>query len=359
MADELAICARLGGSRDQLDGLRIDVARRHGVHLLVAGTLTSEEVATGWGKELLRELRSAAAFQTRRDECLRALLDALAAAGILAMVFKGAALAHTLYEQPWERPAADIDILIDRTDRERCETVLRAEGWQRDPESNAELASTQRHYSKTLPSGRTEFVDLHWKVVNPPLFADVLAHGDLRPSAVPIGALGPGAWTLADGDALFVACIHLAAHHAEQPRLLWLLDVHRLGERLTTAHEARFLSLVERRGMRAVTRHVLDAAARCFGGARVTALAKAIPAERAVEPSAQVLRPLSRAMLVRADLAALGSWRDRAALIREHLFPSSEYLRTVYPGWPTALLPVAALHRIVTGAPRWLRSPRK
>jgi hypothetical protein len=358
-ADELAICARLSGSRDQLDELRIDVARRHGVHLVLAGTLTSHELATGWGRELLRELRTAAAFQVRRDDLLRGLLDALSADGILPLVLKGAALAHTLYDQPWERPAADIDLLIDRADRERSETILRTDGWLRDPESNAELASTQRHYSKTLPSGRTEFVDLHWKIANPPLFADVLAYGDLASRAVPIGVLGSGARTAAEEDALLLACVHIAAHHAEQPRLVWLLDVHRLGERLTAAHEARFLSLVESRGMRAVTRYVLDAAARCFGGARVTALAEAIGTAPAVERSAQVLRPLSRAMLVRADLAALGSWRDRVALLREHLFPSTEYLRTVYPGWPTALLPVAALHRIVAGAPKWLRSPRR
>jgi hypothetical protein len=329
--DELAICARLGGSQDPLDEQRVDVARRHGVHLLLAGRLTSQERAAGWGTELLRELRTAAAFQTRRDELLRGLLDALAAARVRPLVIKGAALAHTLYDQPWERPSADIDLLIDREDRERCEAALRAAGWTRDPESNAELASTQRHYSKTLPSGRTEFVDLHWKVANPPLFADVLAYGDLTSRAVPVAALGPGAWTLSDDDALLLACIHIAAHHREQPKLLWLLDVHRLAERLTPAHAAHFLSLVEGRGMRAVTRHVLDAAGRSVGGARVMALAASIATQRADEPSAQVLRPISRARLLRADLAALGSWRDRAALIREHLFPSAEYLRTMYP----------------------------
>ena len=297
-------------------------------------------------------------MQARRDDVVRGVLAAFDAGGIAPLLLKGAALAHTLYAEPWLRPRADIDLLIAHRERDQCDAVLRTEGWTRDPESNGELASTQRHYSKTLPSGRTEFVDLHWKVANPPLFADVLGYADLLSRAVTIPVLGPAAQTLAESDALFLACVHIAAHHAQQPRLLWLLDVHRLAERLRPADERHFQSLAERRQMRAVCRHVLALAGSCFRGARVTALADSIPDVGLVEPSSRVLNPVSRATLVRADLAALDNWRDRAALIREHLFPSATYLRAIYPGWPAAFLPLAALHRIVSGAPKWFRSTR-
>jgi hypothetical protein len=58
---------------------------------------------------------------------------------------------------------------------------------------------------------------------------------------------------------------------------------------------------------------------------------------------------------VRADLAALPTWRDRTLLIAEHLFPSFGYLQSRYPRCPKALLPAAAVHRIVAGAPKWFK----
>ena len=65
---------------------------------------------------------------------------------------------------------------------------------------------------------------------------------------------------------------------------------------------------------------------------------------------------LSQADILRSDLASLG-WRRGAALLREHLFPSPAYMRSLYAGWPSVLLPAAYLHRIVSGAPKWLRRP--
>ena len=56
--------------------------------------------------------------------------------------------------------------------------------------------------------------------------------------------------------------------------------------------------------------------------------------------------------VARADLAALTSWRSKLALVREHVCPPIAYMRTKYPV-PADLLPLAYLHRIVRGAPRW------
>jgi hypothetical protein len=57
--------------------------------------------------------------------------------------------------------------------------------------------------------------------------------------------------------------------------------------------------------------------------------------------------------VARADLAALTSWRSKLALIREHVCPPIAYMRTKYARCPPILLPLAYLHRIVRGAPRW------
>ena len=57
--------------------------------------------------------------------------------------------------------------------------------------------------------------------------------------------------------------------------------------------------------------------------------------------------------VARADLMMLSSWRQRFALVREHLFPPVAYMRTKYAGCPAVLLPLAYLYRIVRGAPKW------
>jgi hypothetical protein len=63
----------------------------------------------------------------------------------------------------------------------------------------------------------------------------------------------------------------------------------------------------------------------------------------------------SHAAVLRQDLLALSTWRERGQLIREHLFPPRSYIRGKY-GAPSALmLPALYAWRILSGAPRWLR----
>ena len=92
------------------------------------------------------------------------------------------------------------------------------------------------------------------------------------------------------------------------------------------------------------------------GDGAAAAIAAGLPPDTAAEPSARWLRGGSRAARLGTELAALATWRERVTLLQEHLFPSAAYLRAKYPRCPERLLPVAALHRILAGAPAWLRS---
>ena len=57
------------------------------------------------------------------------LLDALAAVGIRPVVFKGAALAHTLYPSPACRPMGDIDLWVTEAEMPAAITVLAGLGY--------------------------------------------------------------------------------------------------------------------------------------------------------------------------------------------------------------------------------------
>ena len=66
------------------------------------------------GAALRREERVAAVFDVRREDETRRVLDAFGDAQIDVLVFKGAALAHTVYAAPHLRPRTDVDLLVDR-----------------------------------------------------------------------------------------------------------------------------------------------------------------------------------------------------------------------------------------------------
>ena len=178
--DERAIGMWLRAPGAALTAPAIAAARRHGVHLLIADTLTRLPGELDWGATLGRELRTAAVLHLRREAMVTAALDRLHAAGVEVLLLKGAGLAHVAYDAPYLRPRVDTDLLIRREALESAHAALIAGGSIEDLESDGELASTQRHYTRTIDGARDEHIDLHWRVANPPAFARVLSFDELR-----------------------------------------------------------------------------------------------------------------------------------------------------------------------------------
>jgi hypothetical protein len=273
---------------------------------------------------------------------------------------KGAGLAYTLYQFPHLRPRADVDLMIARRDLGRAERALAEDGWTRVAEQDGDLITTQRHYVPSGPAQSVEQLDLHWEIANPHHFRDTVTFEELWSRAVPVTALGSGARTLSDPDALLVACIHRVAHHQDVIELLWLWDIHLLASRLSVDERSRFVTLAARASMRAVCRRSLELASTSFrtpGAADLIAALRPLPGEP-LEPSARFLGGgLRQVDLLRCDLSVLRGWAERLALIGGHLFPPATYMRSAYPLCPGTLLPLAYVHRIVRGAPKWFRRP--
>ena len=355
-AEERALCVRVATGKGAMTSGLVAAARRHRLHLVVAAGLSDPERHTDVGLSLLRDLTVAAALNAWREEAVRQLLDALGAASIPALLLKGTGLAYTVYPAAHLRPRLDVDVLIRRDVLDRTEEVLAACGWVRPPERDAELAETQRHYVARGPGATLYHLDLHWKIASPRLFADALTFDELESRAVDIGRLGRFARTPGLVDALFIACVHRVAHHADAIELLWLWDIHLLMERLTTEDVERFIALAERTGMLAVCGRGLQLAGDLFGtsgGAEAAARLHASSPE-GNEPSSRFLQGLRPITMLESDLMTL-PWRGRFHLIGDHLFPSVAYMRARYPRVPPLLLPLAYVARIAHGAPRWFR----
>ena len=364
------VAAALAGDLDRLRSHPYDpgepfwrAAEAHHVDLLLLDLARSSGADWGWSAVALRLARSAAVdasvLRSLRDRELRRVLDVFGAAGVSCLIIKGAALAHTLYRQPHARRRSDADLLVRTEDENRVTALLEADGYARADEISGAYATSQMHFDRPEHPDQRYALDIHWRIVNAHAFADAVAFDEFEAARMPVPGCGPNAWTLCAPHALALACIHCVAHHPNSDDLLWLWDVHLLASALTGAEAGVFVDLAARSAARAVCAHTLAAAHARFGTPPAAALIDRVrprPGD-ATEPSARFLGGgLSQADILRSDLASLG-WRRGVSLLREHLFPPTSYMRSLYGEWPGVLLPAAYLHRIVCGAPKWIRRP--
>lgn len=338
-------------------------ADEHHVDLLLLDRTRASGADQAWSATARLRARSAAVdasvMRSLRDRELRRILDVLGSAGVSCLIIKGAALAHTLYGQPHTRRRSDADLLVRVDDADRVTALLEAHGYARAAEISGDYATSQMHFDRPDCPDHRYALDIHWRIVNAHAFADAIAFDELEASRLPVPGLGANAWTLCTPHALALACMHCVAHHPNSDDLLWLWDVHLLASAMRDAESAVFVDLASRSAARAVCAYMLTAAhARVRTPAAEPLIASVRPrAGDAVEATARFLGGrLSQADILRSDLASLG-WRHGLSLLREHLFPPATYMRSLYDRWPAVLLPAAYLHRIVCGAPKWLRRP--
>jgi hypothetical protein len=356
--DEL--CAALRGDDRPISDAVVELARRHRIHLVLAqaaGVRVQDAIVRA---ALSDDLRRAAIADLFRERELRRLIDLLDHAGVAALLLKGAGLAYTVYGAAHVRPRADLDVLIARTDLEAADRALIAGGWLHVVEQSREAVTTQRHYALGGVPFCAEHLDLHWKISVPHVFRDALTFDELAARAVSIGSLGPAARTLSAPDALLLACLHRVAHHQDAIDLVWLWDIHLLASSLTDGQRALFVDLAGRRSMRAVCARGIELASARFATPRAAGLLADLTLceDDIRESSAAFLGGGVRQIdLLRRDLESAGGLRARVEVLAAHLVPGTAYMRSIYPRWPTLMLPLAYVHRMLRGAPEWFRRP--
>ncbi len=325
--------------------------------LVAERVVSRSDVPAGLRAGLSAEARRHAAFDVARETELRKLLAGLDTRGVRAVLLKGAHLAYSHYERPDLRPRADTDLFIAYADRRRVFDVLGDLGYQGTGHVTGTLLMYQAAYVKLRDGAPWHVVDVHWKIANPQIFADLLSYDELAAAAVPLPALGRGALGPSDVHALFVACVHRVAHHHDADTLIWLYDIHLLASRLTPASWEAFVDLVETRGVAHICRHSLGRAAAEFGTplpARVTAEPRLRQPIKEMVTATYLNRGRPHFGEVVGDLRALPRWRDRLQLVAQHAFPSAEYMRGHYA--PSSHAPLAILYarRAIHGARKWL-----
>lgn len=308
-----------------------------------------------WPAELTAKLKGAALHQAaaelRVESDLRALLHAFAAVGVQPLLLKGTALAYSLYPEPWLRPRCDTDLLVAESERDRAAAVLRQLGYAPLLEAESEYLGSQKSYSKTGPGGRFT-CDLHWQISNTNRqFSQKFTEGGLQSTAVP--ALGEHARTLNKIDSLLYACFHRAGHFSHSgDRLIWLHDIHLLGQSLTDEEAETFCVKVKARRLE-ISALCADAlaVAQSWFNTKLPAPLEALMQEQngQEEAFAALLKPGGRQVGIKnhalLELKGLATWRERVRFLWQNAFPPPEFMLWRYGASKKSALPLLYLKR--------------
>jgi hypothetical protein len=326
-------------------------AIRHRVAPLLARTPFAAALDATAAAALAEDVRLTGVHGALLDQELDRVLRELAARGIRPLVTKGAQLAHAIYDSPHLRPRADTDLLIHPADRRAITEALTALGYAPSAATSGEVIYGEFNFERTLRAGVVHYLDIHWRAAAPLLFAHAFDMRAMLATAQPLPGLSPHANGPALHHALGLGCIHVVAHHWDTLLLVWLHDLRLLADALDEEGSRLFVAA-------AIAGKYCDLA---YCALRTTRLYfRSVALDRLIdrlapladgrEPSA-VLTHEGRGKVddLLLDLKGAG-WRERAQLIREHVFPPPAYMRAVFGDGPLAL---AYTRRVLRGVRRW------
>lgn len=338
----------------------VERSNYHGVQGLLYARL---QTVAGWPATLIQTLRQqvirGAALELLRRQVVADVLASLAAAGVEPVLFKGTALAYSLYDDPAQRTRCDTDLIVPADQRGRAMEVLATLGYARVLELG-ELASYQACLIRKGAGAHT--LDLHWKINNSELFSRLFGYQELRAAAEPLPALAPQALGANPVHALLIACMHRAAH-VQAPyfeagvarysgdRLIWLYDIHLLAMSFSQGQWEGFLDLARRKGFRSVCLEAIAQTRLHLGTQVPTEVLDELGGKGPVELTAAYLKAghLRRRWL---DLWAYEGVRERLRFARELAFPPAAYMHERFPRARPDWLPWLYVRRAIGGMRR-------
>lgn len=327
LTDLLRSCARLPDAA-RLDQLRKqaalvnwhefpDLAEAHGLaplahlHLARAGVSPPVDVQQRlFGLASLHRNANAVRF-----DILGGILGAFDAASIRVLVLKGSALAHILYPAPGLRPTSDIDLLVERHEAARAQSVLGSLGFDAPQLPTDRRFVGHHHLSPAIKfrDGLLVQVEVHRNAMSEDTPGSLTLDRTYdRRQAFTVG--GRTAFAFGHEEMLH----HLTRHAAERLslfRLIWATDI--------VAYATRFHEEIDWTGLRRRYPFVLNALSLLH---LVTPLPpevlEQVPAPRqGMTGAGTSFRPLSE--IVRSN-------RPPGVVVRELLSPGEWWVRLYY-----------------------------
>jgi hypothetical protein len=317
----------------------------HGVGLIVYERLRLPQ--------LRNDAIHAAAHEPLRAVDVAEVLRALGERGVNVLILKGTALAYDLYPSPELRPRSDTDLLIARDDLPAVRAAMLALGFEEQPSSGDEHGLRQAVFTRAPGM----VYDVHWAATNVPVFDAVLRFEELMPRAIALPQLGPHARGLSHVDALLMACIHRVAHHHDSDRLIWLVDIDLLRERMSRQEHEQFWRLAAQGRVVGVCARSIEVADAWLSRTPHDLAAAWLSSDELArdEPSRAFLdRDITHGGVLASSLRAL-SWRARLERLRQVAFPPAAFMRQQFGTRHTVTLPWWYFYRGVRGVARLFR----
>ncbi|MCC7097656.1 MAG: nucleotidyltransferase family protein [Thermomonas sp.] len=353
LRDWLAAALRSGRPpplSDSVTGQQLlEAAEREGVTALLEARLRTEG---GWAAltddqrdALQAQARGLAAQWLLRANELHQIEQVLVAAGLRALLLKGAALSLWLYPQPFLRMGGDIDLLLDSAEATaQAETVLAPLGYARafDPGDT--------HFELTLRcnvDGQLQSeLDLHSRLLNAAAYAGIFGFDELWTSAQALPGMGTSLRALSPAHALAHACLNRALdmQNAIPDRLKLLYDLRLLAVRNSAQEWEDLCTLAADKRIAGLCLRSLEDAARTLG-AEIPAEVSACLCTLASDEPLDADRLADWRYMQWQNLRALPSFGARLHWLRQRLFPGREQLRTLYGEGPTWRLVLRRLRR--------------
>lgn len=375
----LAACARacLGGQAlppwpaAWPDAAGAEVVHRvqfHGIALLLA-----EHPArlAGWPASVADQVREEARSQTfweaSHQQAIARLIAALAERGIRAAVTKGTALAYSLYDNPAVRRRGDTDLFVlcsgprsgpaPRSDREAARAALRAAGFA----PCQPLRGLQESWECISGEGFGHEIDLHWRMSSSLTIASALDAIDPAAGWIALPRLAPQACAIGPVQNLILGCLNMASHRTfgyfverdrlrEGNRLIWAIDLYRLGAAFGPAQWDELARLARLSGTGEVIRQGLAFTRQVLGLDLADDYLARLGDPAAPQTVACYLQSATKAQRLKMDWAAASNWQERWELLQRHTFPGKQVMLERFPdagGWP---LPALYARRLLAGA---------
>ncbi|MCX5753135.1 MAG: nucleotidyltransferase family protein [Candidatus Krumholzibacteria bacterium] len=154
---------------------------------------------------------SQARFTKKEYELIELVRD-MEKEAVAPIVIKGIPLAYSLYNDPGVRVSKDIDILVPRSDLERCQRVLQKNGYflRSGRRSAEEYRAYHFHYIYCRGENLDSVVELHWDLLDPTMDHAIPDEARLRERAIPLQVGGTTIRTLSPPDAFWYMGMHAA-----------------------------------------------------------------------------------------------------------------------------------------------------
>jgi hypothetical protein len=281
----------------------------------------------------------------------------LAKQNVYPILFKGTALAYSVYGNPATRMRGDTDLLIDSSSRDVADDVLGDLGFEVDCAEEIDFIRFQASHVWREDNNAVHAIDLHWGISNSYILARLFTYDELRAQAIPLPKISEHAIGAGPVHALLIACMHRARHkqsaynvdgqaYYSGDRLIWLYDIHLLAGGFSKDQWQDFVRLAREKTLSPICLEGLERARLCFS----TTLPPEVLDELGSHNSSQLASQYLNATRMKQhwmDLCAVEGTSDRLRFLRELILPPEDYMRSMSLGTGNQALAWLYARRII------------